>query len=69
MTYTDVSPRRAKLLCNTAPATTRDYCWTGIGSILGSFSSDFEKRRASCDEATQNQAYRRACYRGAGVAS
>jgi mono/diheme cytochrome c family protein len=68
MTYTDVSPRRAKVLCTTAPAATRGYCWTGIGSILGSFSSDYGKRKASCDQATENKAYREACYRGAGVA-
>jgi len=68
MAYTDVSPRRAKVLCNTAPNATRDYCWTGIGSILGSLTADGEKRRASCNEATDNKAYRQACYRGAGVA-
>jgi cytochrome c553 len=68
MAYTDVSPRRAKVLCNTAPAATRDYCWTGIGAILGSFTRDGAERKASCDEATENKAYRAACYRGAGVA-
>ena len=69
MTYTDVSPRRAKVLCTTAPAATRDYCWVGAGSILGSFSSDAGKRKALCDGATENEAYRKACYRGAGVAA
>ena len=29
MAYTDVSPRRAKVLCDTAPDATRDYCWKG----------------------------------------
>ncbi len=67
MTYTDVSPRRAKILCNTAAAATRNYCWTGIGEILGSLSPEAEKRKASCDEATQNKVYREACYRGAGL--
>jgi mono/diheme cytochrome c family protein len=65
MTYTDVSPRRAKVLCNTAPAKTRDYCWIGIGSILGSLDRDPAKRKARCDEATTE--YRRACYQGAVV--
>jgi mono/diheme cytochrome c family protein len=68
MAYTDVSPRRAKVLCNTAPAATRDYCWIGVGSILGSFTTDGAKRKQSCDQATDNKAYRAACYRGAGVA-
>ena len=67
MAYTDVSPRRAKDLCNTAPAATRSYCWTGIGEILGSLNSEAEKRKASCDEATSTKAYREACYRGAAV--
>ena len=52
MTYTDVSARRAKVLCNTAPDSTRDYCWHGIGEILGSLNRETEKRKASCDEAT-----------------
>jgi mono/diheme cytochrome c family protein len=67
MTYTDVSPRRAKVLCNTAPAATRDYCWHGIGEILGSFSSETEKRKASCDDATEKKVYRTDCYRGAAI--
>jgi mono/diheme cytochrome c family protein len=67
MTYTDVSPRRAKVLCNTAPGATRDYCWHGIGEILGSFDRETEKRKAHCDEATSKPAYREACYRGAAI--
>ena len=67
MTYTDVSARRAKNLCNTAPGATRSYCWIGIGEILGSLNREVEKRKASCDEATSTKAYREACYRGAAV--
>ncbi len=67
MTYTDVSSRRAKELCNTAPAALRDYCWQGIGEILGSLDPDLNKRRALCDESTRNRAYLQACYRGAVV--
>ena len=65
MTYTDVSPRRAKVLCNTAPPKTRDYCWVGIGSILGSLDSDPAKKQARCDAATTE--YRQACYKGAVI--
>ena len=67
MTYTDVSPRRAKNLCNTAPNALRDYCWQAIGEILGSLDSNFAKRKALCDGATRKPAYRTACYRGAVV--
>jgi mono/diheme cytochrome c family protein len=67
MTYTDVSPRRAKVLCNTAPAAIRAYCWVGIGEILGSLNRETEKRKASCDGATRMNAYREACYRGAAI--
>jgi mono/diheme cytochrome c family protein len=67
MTYTDVSARRAKVLCNTAPPKTRDYCWSGIGAILGSFDARTAKRKAACDNATPSPRYRRACYGGAAV--
>jgi hypothetical protein len=67
MTYTDVSPRRAKGLCNTAPHNLRDYCWQAIGEILGSLDSDFAKRKALCNGGTRNVADRKACYRGAVV--
>jgi cytochrome c553 len=67
MAYTDYSPRRAKVLCNTAPASTRDLCWHGIGEIVGSFSPDVAKRKASCDGATNKPRYRKDCYSGARV--
>jgi mono/diheme cytochrome c family protein len=67
MTYTDVSARRAKVLCNTAPPNTRDYCWSGIGAILGSLDARTEKRKAACDESTPSPRYRRACYSGAAI--
>jgi mono/diheme cytochrome c family protein len=65
MTYTDVSARRAKVLCNTAPRPTRGYCWEGIGAILGSLDAGTKERQAACDNATDE--YRRACYKGAGA--
>jgi cytochrome c553 len=65
MAYTDVSPRRAKVLCNTAPVATRGYCWEGIGGILGSLDADTAKRKARCDQATVK--YRLDCYRGAAI--
>jgi hypothetical protein len=68
MTYTDVSPRRAKVLCNTAPVPMRGYCWEGIGNILGSLNSEGAKRKASCDQATVIKASRLSCYKGAHIA-
>ena len=65
MTYTDVSARRAKVLCNTAPASTRDYCWSGIGAILALLDARTQKRKAACNAATPNPRFRRACYGGA----
>jgi len=65
MAYTDVSPRRAKVLCNTAPKGMREYCWEGIGGILGSLDRETAKRKARCDNATIK--YRQACYRGAAI--
>jgi hypothetical protein len=68
MAYTDVSARRAKVLCNTAPTSTRSYCWHGIGEILGSLNRETEKRKASCDEATASMPrYRKDCYAGAAI--
>jgi hypothetical protein len=67
MTYTDVSARRAKELCNTAPTAARAYCWSGIGAILGSLDARIASRKARCDAATTNRSYRRACYDGAGA--
>ncbi|MEP6910164.1 MAG: cytochrome c [Actinomycetota bacterium] len=67
MVYTDVSARRGKGLCNTAPAAVQDYCWQGIGEILGSLDSDLNKRKALCDGATHSRKFRKDCYRGAVV--
>jgi mono/diheme cytochrome c family protein len=67
MTYTDVSPRRARVLCDAAPAATRSYCWTGIGEMLGSFDRQLSKRKARCTAATTSFIHRQDCYRGAGV--
>jgi hypothetical protein len=67
MAYTDVSPRRAKVLCNTAPAQSKDYCWHGIGEILGSLDRDSAKRKARCDEATTSPRFRKDCYAGAVI--
>jgi cytochrome c553 len=67
MVYTDVGPRRAKVLCARSPASMRVYCWEGIGSIVGPMHNATAERKAACDQATSVAAYRRGCYRGAQV--
>jgi cytochrome c553 len=67
MVYTDVSPRRAKVLCAKSPAAMQGVCWEGIGSILGSMHSASAARMAACDQATSVQRFRLGCYRGAHV--
>ena len=68
MTYTDVSARRAKALCNTAPAATqellldRDRRDPRLAQPRGG-EAQGELRRGDEHEA----AYREACYRGAAV--
>jgi mono/diheme cytochrome c family protein len=67
MAYTDVSPRRAKVLCNSAPTNAQEYCWEGVGGILGSLDRETNKRKDRCDNATHNPRFRTACYRGAAI--
>ena len=67
MVYTDVSPRRGKLLCAKSPASARAVCWEGIGSMLGPMYNASARRKAACDQATTVALYRRNCYRGAHV--
>jgi cytochrome c553 len=63
ITSNDASPRRAKLLCNTAAARFRGYCYEGIGTIIGGFHPDREGRRAACRAVTTR--YFRDCATGA----
>jgi hypothetical protein len=62
MTFTDTSPRRARVLCASAARGMRAYCWQAIGSILGMLHAKEEKRGAACRRATS--AYFDACVRG-----
>jgi hypothetical protein len=65
MVYTDAGPRRAKLLCSAAPATTRAYCWTGIGTMIGTLHVTDRQRRVACERAATT--HYRACVAGAGA--
>jgi hypothetical protein len=63
VTSNDASPRRSKVLCETAAERFRDYCFEGIGTILGGMHPDRAGRRKACLEVTTR--YARACFRGA----
>jgi cytochrome c553 len=63
LTSNDAGPTRAIKMCLLAPASTRSYCFYGIGTILGGFANEAAERRAKCGPVPA--AYRRDCYRGA----
>ena len=65
VTYNDAGPRRAKVLCDSAPETLRAYCWEGIGTILGSLNRYAEEKQAACRKVTTT--YYADCTRGANV--
>ena len=65
VTYNDAGARRSKVLCDTAPARLRAYCWRGIGTILGSINPDADAKKAACRRATKR--YYAACTLGANV--
>ena len=59
----DASPRRAKVLCESASKPYRAYCFEGVGTIIGGFHAEQEGRRAECRKVTTQ--YYRDCARGA----
>jgi cytochrome c553 len=63
VTSNDASPRRSKVLCETAAARFRAYCFEGIGTIIGGFHAAREGRRQACREVTRQ--YFTPCARGA----
>ena len=63
VTSNDASPRRSKLLCESAATQFRAYCFEGIGTILGGMHAYREGRRAACRAVTTR--YFTACARGA----
>src|SRR6266536_1068482 len=65
LTSNDAGPDRAIRMCLLAPAATRLYCFYGVGTIVGGFANGSAARRAKCSPVPA--AYRRDCYRGAGV--
>jgi hypothetical protein len=65
ITANDASGKRSGRFCASAAKKLREYCFNGIGTILGGFSNEEAGRRAACKAVTT--AYLEACLRGAGV--
>ncbi|HEX6490913.1 MAG TPA: c-type cytochrome [Gaiellaceae bacterium] len=65
LTSNDAGPTRAIRMCKLAPASTRSFCYYGIGTILGGFANEASARRAKC--APIPSAYRHDCDRGANA--
>jgi hypothetical protein len=63
ITSNDASPKRAKVLCETAEEQYRAYCFEGVGTIIGGFHAEREGRRAECRKVTTR--YFTDCARGA----
>ncbi len=59
----DAGPKRATPLCQSAPASSRAYCFEGIGTILGGLHAYREERRAACRAVTKR--FFAECARGA----
>ena len=67
LTSQDSGPARAAELCEKASASIQDYCFRGIGTILGGlYATDPEKQRA-CAAVSPLAAPRAACRTGAGL--
>jgi hypothetical protein len=65
LTSQDVGPRRSRLVCDSASADMREYCYEGIGMIVGDIYMREGPRRNVCAQATSAERLRRACLRGA----
>jgi mono/diheme cytochrome c family protein len=66
ITSMDAGARRSAGFCAQAPKGWRDYCFNGIGTILGGFARDAGARRATCREAVPKR-YWQDCFAGAGA--
>lgn len=66
VTQNDAGARRSPRLCAIARVEIRGYCYSGIGTILGTLIADRPARRRACDRAVPST-YRHDCYVGAGT--
>ncbi len=65
MTSNYAGGRQAAVLCNSAPAAYRSYCFDGIGTIIGSLEATLAERSAACVLVARR--YAADCRRGAGA--
>lgn len=61
----DAGGARAKVLCEGAPARMREYCYYGIGWVLGTLHETTATRQGACREVAPAGRYNTACERGA----
>jgi mono/diheme cytochrome c family protein len=67
LTSNDGGAKRSAALCTAAAAPLQEYCFNGIGTILGGLYATTAERRSSCAAASPKEAFRSACRTGAGV--
>jgi hypothetical protein len=67
LTSNDGGSPRSKVLCAKAAAPFQDYCFEGIGTILGGLYATVKEREASCAAVSRKPAVQAACRRGAGL--
>jgi mono/diheme cytochrome c family protein len=67
LTSQDSGAGRASALCAKAKPAYRDYCYFGIGTILGGLYATEPERRTACDAVSSRAAPRASCRRGAGL--
>ena len=69
LTSQDSGPGRAAVLCKKADAALQDYCFEGVGTILGGLYATDRETRTACAAVSPAAAPQAACRRGAGLTS
>ena len=67
LTSNDGGSPRSKELCRSARDPLQEYCFEGVGTILGGLYATTAEREASCRAVSSEAAPRAACRRGAGL--
>ncbi len=67
LTSNDGGSQRSKTLCAAAEQALQDYCFQGIGTILGGLYATSAERRSSCVLVSPSAAAQSACRVGAGI--
>ena len=67
LTSNDGGSQRAKVLCREAASSIQDYCFEGIGTILGGLYATTPERQSACAAVSPKAGLQAACRRGAGL--